>query len=364
MLKNKLDFKLINLAIIVLIIYLMYQTCNIWLGLLSIILKVTAPFFFAFILAYVLYPYLKFLTDHKVPKPLAVGIVILTVLVVLGLIIGLAFPLVFSQLSSLFNGIIAFVKEMSLKFDLNFGTLQESLSSSFNTIITKMGSIVSDGAINVIGVSMGYITIALISFSAAIYMLIDMDKIRESVKEFLSHKSRKLYRYVTLLDEQMKNYLIGFFKIVLISLFEYSIAFLIIGHPNALLLGFLAALASLIPYFGGIVTNIIAAITAFVISPALFIRTIITFVILSTVDGYVINPLVYGKTNQVHPLVVILSVFIGGTLFGVLGIILSLPVAIILITTYKYFKEDINDKIEDMKVSKKKRSVKKSKTVE
>lgn len=364
MLKNKLDFKLINLALIVLIIYLMYQTSNIWIGLLAIILKVSAPFFFAFVLAYVLYPYLKFLTNHKIPKPLALGIVILTVLAVLGLIIGLGFPLVFSQLSSLFNGIIAFIKEISLKFDLNFGTLQESLSSSFNAIMAKMSSIVSDGAINVIGVSVGYITVSLIAFSAAIYILVDMEKIRESIKRFLSRKSRKLYRYVTLLDEQMKNYLGGFFKIVLISVFEYSIAFLIIGHPNALLLGFLAALASLIPYFGGIFTNIIAAITAFVISPALFIRTIITFIILSTLDGYVINPLVYGKTNQVHPLVVILSVFVGGTLFGVLGIILSLPVAIILITTYKYFKEDINVKIEDIKDSKKKRSVKKSKTVE
>lgn len=364
MIKNKLDFKLINFALIVLIIFLMYQTANIWLGLVNIILKVSAPFFFAFILAYVLHPYLKFLEKHKVPKTLAVIIVLITVLVILGFIIGLAFPLVFSQLSSLLNGIIAFIKEISLKFDLNVGTLQSTLSTSFNKIIERMGTLVSDGAINVINVSIGYITLALISFSAAIYMLIDMDKIRESVKTFLRRKSKKVYRYISLLDEQMKNYLGGFFKIVLITVFEYSIAFLIIGHPNALLLGVLAALASLIPYFGGIITNIIAAVTAFVISPSLFIRTIITFIILSSLDGYVINPLVYGKTNQVHPLVVILSVFIGGTLFGVLGIILSLPVAIILITTYKYFKEDINDKIEDIKVTKKRRSVKKSKTVE
>ena len=363
MLKNKLDFKLINLALIVLIIFLMYQTANVWIGLLGILLKVSAPFFFAFVLAYVLHPYLKFLINHKIPKPIAVIIVLLTVLIVLGGVIGLAFPLAFSQISSLLNGIIAFIKEISLKFDVNFGTLQDTLATSFNKIIERMGTLVSDGAINVINVSIEYITVALISFSAAIYMLIDMDKIRESIKSFLKRKSKKVYRYVSLLDEQMKNYLGGFFKIVLITVFEYSIAFLIIGHPNALLLGILAAFASLIPYFGGIITNIIAAITAFVISPALFIRTIITFIILSTLDGYVINPLVYGKTNQVHPLVVILSVFVGGTLFGVLGIILSLPVAIILITTYKYFKEDINVKIEDIKVTKKRKSVKKSKTV-
>lgn len=354
MLKNKLDFKLINLALIVLIIFLMCQTSNIWLGLLGITIKLLGPLFFGFIIAYALHPFKKFLIDHNVPKTLAIIIVIVTVLVVLGLIIGLAVPLVFNQLSSLFNGIIAFIKEISLKFDINVGGLQDTLSTTFNGIIERMGTVVSDGAINVINVSVGYITTAFITLSAAMYILIDMDKVRFEVARFLKRKSKKMYRYVELLDEQMKCYLSGFFKIVLISLFEYSLAFLIIGHPNALLLGILAALGSLIPYFGGIFVNIIAAITAFVVSPALFIRTIITFAILSTLDGYVINPLVYGKTNQVHPLVVVLSVFVGGTLFGIVGIILSLPVAILLIATYKYFKEDISGKIGDIRGNTKK----------
>ena len=107
------------------------------------------------------------------------------------------------------------------------------------------------------------------------------------------------------------------------------------------MLGTLAGVGNLIPYFGGIITNIIAAITAFVISPELFLKTCIIFLIFSAVDGYVINPWVYGKSNKVHPLVVIISVFAGGILFGIMGIILSLPVAIVLLATYKFFKEDI-----------------------
>ena len=96
MLKNKLDFKLINFALITLIIFLMYQTSNIWLGLTGIILKIITPLFFAFILAYVLHPYLKFLMDRKIPKSISVIIVILTVLVVLGLILGIAASMLFS----------------------------------------------------------------------------------------------------------------------------------------------------------------------------------------------------------------------------------------------------------------------------
>jgi len=71
--------------------------------------------------------------------------------------------------------------------------------------------------------------------------------------------------------------------------------------------------------------------------------------VLSTVDGYVINPLVYGKSNKIHPLLVIISVFIGGALFGIMGIIISLPTAIIIVTTYRYFEEDLKDKIEDIR---------------
>ena len=51
--------------------------------------------------------------------------------------------------------------------------------------------------------------------------------------------------------------------------------------------------------------------------------------------------MVYGKTNKVHPLVVITSVFAGGILFGIFGIIISLPLSILLIATIKFFKDDI-----------------------
>ena len=168
-----------------------------------------------------------------------------------------------------------------------------------------------------------------------------MDKIREIIKEYLRTKSIKTYNYVATLDKEMEMYLSGFMKIVIISFFEYSIIYTIIGHPNAVLLGGLAAFGNLIPYFGGIITNLIAAITAFVISPELFVKTCIVFIIFSSIDGYLINPLVYGKTNKVHPLVVITSVFAGGILLGILGIIISLPLSILIIASVKYFKSDL-----------------------
>ncbi len=349
MLKNKLDYKLLNTAIIMVIIFLLYQTGNLWMGILGKIGSIIFPFFLAFIFAYALYPVLKYLESKKIPKGIALTIIIATLLLLVGLVIAIIVPMIFKELPSLFSGIISFIKEISTKFSIDSSSIQTTLQSSFNSIISSMGKYVSDGAINLIGVSLNYLTIIFIAFAASIYLLMDMDKIRYGVKKYLRKKSKKMYGYVLTLDTQMKNYLVGFTRIIFITFFEYTIVYSIIGHPNAILLGVLAMMANLIPYFGGVITNTIAAITSFVISPSLFWKTVVTFLILSSIDGYVINPFVYGKTNKVHPLVVILSVFAGGILFGVIGILLSLPLAIIIITTIQYFDEDFKNKIEDIK---------------
>lgn len=341
MIKNKIDFKLINLILIFLGIFLIYQTKNFWIGAVTLIWKITLPFIIAFVLAYALYPLVKKLIDKKIPKSFAIIIVVGSLaLLVVGMLL-LSAPILVDQTRSLFNGIVAFLKELSINYNINFKTLQDTLSGNFNSILETLGNYISNGAINVISVSLDYISKLFIIFTSFVYFLIDMDKIRSLSKEYFKSKSDKVFNYIKLLDDEMEKYLSGFLKIVCISFFEYSILYTLIGHPNSLLLGGLAAFGNLIPYFGGIITNIIAAITAFVISPELFIKTCIVFVICSGIDGNVINPLVYGKTNKVHPLVVIISVFAGGVLFGVLGIIISLPFSILLIATFKYFKNDL-----------------------
>lgn len=357
MLKDKLDFKLLNCAIIMVIIFLIYITGNLWIGLISKLWVVCFPFLLAFIIAYALYPLLVFLRRNKIPKLLAIIFILVMVIAILSIFGIIVFPLLFGQLNSLFSSIIEFLKEFSFDNNINFSMLQETLSNTFNDIVVKLGQYVSNGAINVIGVSLGYLSTALIAFSASMYFLSDMDRIRAGAKRYLKRKSKKMFNYVLILDKEMHSYLVGFLRVMIISVIEYTVAYTIIGHPNAILLGSLAMISGLIPYFGGIFNNLIAAITAFVISPTLFFRTIIVFIVLSAIDGYVINPLVYGKTNKVHPLIVIMSVFIGGALFGIIGVIAALPVAITLITTFKFFKGDLKDKIEDIKEENNKKTV-------
>lgn len=360
--KNKLDLKLVNLALITLILFLIYQMYEFWGGFLIKIWTVLMPFAIAFILAYILYPVLKFLQNKGLPKPLALIIVLLTLGSILSILGLLVIPLLIEQLSSLFNNIILFVREFSTKHDLQFGPLQESLTTTFNSIIITLGNYVSDGAINIINMSLNVITNVLIILSVSIYFLIDMDNIWDWFKNYLSTKNPKTYLYFVMLDEEMKSYLTGISKIMCITFFEYTIAYSLIKHPNALLLGLLASLSNMIPFFGAMIVNIIALITSAVNLPfpGLFIKTFIAIAIISIADTYVINPNVFKRSNRIHPIIIILSVFAGGYLFGVIGIFLSLPFSIMLITIYKFYKTDIHSKINDIKEKTTKKNIKKS----
>ncbi|MCI9110853.1 MAG: AI-2E family transporter [Bacilli bacterium] len=340
--KRQLDYKLVNLVLLVLLIYLVYQTRSFWLGVVSMLKDILLPFFIAFIIAYAIYPLIASLTKRNVPKALAMIIVIGGLGLIFGLLGYLIFPVFTEQIGSLFNGIITFFKELAVDYNINFSMLQKQLSGTFDETLENIGNYISDGAIDMIGASFSIISNFFIIIAAVIYFLIDMEKIRNGIRKFVIRRNKKFYLYLSLLDKELNLYLSGFIKIVIISFFEYLALYSIIGHPNALMLGTLAAFGNLIPYFGGIITNIIAAITAFVISPELFVKTIIIFVIFSAVDGYVINPFVYGKTNKVHPLVVIISVFAGGIIGGIVGIIFALPTAIVILATIKFYKEDIN----------------------
>lgn len=342
MLKNKLDYKLVNLVLISLIVFLLYQTGNLWTGVIGKILEITLPFLFAFAIAYALYPFLQIMNEKKIPKWAGVTIIVVLILLLVFLVGYLITTVMLGQLSSLFGNIMKFISSLeNTSLDFNFAGLESSLSDTFKTILSQFGTYVSDGAINLIDSSISFLSTLLIVFASFIYFLIDMDTIREEIKFFFKKRSKKTFDYVRTLDIEMKKYLSGLVQIIIITLIEYTLVYTIIGHPNAILLGFLAALANLIPYFGGIIVNVIAAITAVVVSPTLLIKTIIAFAILSSVDSYVINPTVYGKTNSMHPLVTIIALFAGGILFGILGVFISFPLAIIVVTTYKYYKNDI-----------------------
>jgi len=349
--KDRINFKLLNLLIIIAIVVLIYLIKGLWLGVVGKIFEIIFPFLIAFGVAYALYPLVVKLQKKGLPKWLSIAIVCFLGIAFIASIVILIVPLLYDQTLLFLSNISAFVSDIATKYEINLGVLQSSISDISTDIIKSLGTYISDGAINLVNASIGVITSLIIIIFAAVYFLIDMEKIRNGVKDNLRSR-KKYYNYVKTLDEEVSMYFVGLGRNIIIQLIEYTTIFFLIGHPNYLILGILASFTTIIPYFGGLIVNILALLIASVISTKLFILTLIVCIVCPQIDGYIIGPKVYGKTNRLHPLVNIFAVFAGGILWGFWGIVVSLPIAITLITTYKYFKKDISGKIEELKENK------------
>ena len=351
MFKDKLNYKLLNILILAAIIYIGILTSNLWLGAIKKIISILIPFVVAFAIAYSFYPIVKKLKKKGLSNGISVAIVAGSVFLIFTILMVATVPILYEQLVLLSQSIASIVSDIQTKFAVNLGDFKSTLDGLLNGLIGSLGNVISSGAGQFLSNSVGFVTNGIITAILSVYFLADMEKIRAEVKKILARdkKHKKLYNYVKTVDNQLVQYLTGVVTFVAILFVEYSLIFLLIGHPNWLLLGILVAVASLIPYFGGLIANIVAVILASVVSLPLFIMTLIVCLIFPNIDGYVIQPRIFGKTNNINPLATIFSIIVGGSLFGVPGIIVAIPAYIVISTTFNFYKEDIFDKLEDIK---------------
>ena len=338
--KNKLNYRIINLAALMLLLYIGVTNIGLWWGIFTKIVSVLAPFIVGFAFAYALTPLVRFL-DKKLPRGMAVVIVILGSLLIVFGIIAITLPLLYDQLSLLIKMIIEVLNNFSDKFNINVGSFEIKITDYLTDTLKEIGSVTGSTTMNVLSKSFDFMGKFIVGFVGFVYFLVDMDKIRKSFKDLLKSNSKRSFEYVKCMDVEITNYLKGLEIFMVIQLFEYSFLFFIVGHPNWLILGILACITTVIPYFGGLITNIIAIILASVVSLPLVIATTIICLIFPQLDGYLISPKVYGKTNNVNPLITIMVVSVGGTLAGVVGIIVALPIYLLIRTTYHFFKKDL-----------------------
>lgn len=353
--ENKVNFKLLNILIIITIVCMLYFIRGLWIGLVTNIFNIVAPFLLAFAVAYVIYPLVKKLIDAGAPKWLAILTVCILGFGSVFIIIILTVPLMYEQTLLFISNISMFLSDLSTKYEINFGALQTTLTDFSSNIISSIGNVISDGAISVVNSSVSVVTTGIVVICSAVYFLIDMNKIRDGVKRYLSRKNRRVCAYLTKLDDELTKYIGGMGLTILIQVVEYTLAFLIIGHPNYLILGILSGISAIIPWFGGFLVAVISLLVSSVISTKMFILTVIICIICPILDGNVIGPKVYGKTNNLHPLLVIFAVSAGGAIGGFWGIVISLPIAIIIKTTYNFYQRDIDKKIRVMKKEKTKK---------
>ncbi|MDD6244728.1 MAG: AI-2E family transporter [bacterium] len=349
MYKNRINYKLLNFLILMGLLYICVTNIGTWFQIFSKIVSVCLPFIIAFAIAYALHPLEKKLEEKGVRKSLAITFLVVMTLLIVVALIAVTLPLIYQQLISFTSSFGSVIDEVSRKFNLDLSNFESTAQDSLNQLIGSLGSILQKGTIDVVGKTVSILGQSVIVLVVTIYFLSYMDRIRHTVKKFLKSLENRSYDYVKALDIEISNYLKGLGLFMVIQFFEYSIVFFIAGHPNWLLFGILASLTTVIPYFGGLITNILALITASAISSKVFFATLIICLIFPQLDGYLISPKVYGKTNNVNPLVTIMVVSVGGTLGGMLGIVVALPIYILISSSYRFFKKDIERGVRKVK---------------
>ena len=341
MFSKKFNYGVINSAFLMLLIYMGIKNIGLCWGFLTKSVVVISPFLVGFAFAYAFTPLVRLLQDKGLSRGMSCLIVIIGVVLLLIGLLAITLPMLYDQLSLLLKMIIEVLNNVSNKFHLNIGSFEIQIKDYLNGAIKEIGNFTSSTTVDILNKSFSFIGKFIICFVGFIYFLLDMKKIRSGVKELLVAYNKRLFDYIKLMDIEITNYLEGLEIFMVIQFVEYSLLFLIIGHPNWLVLGLLACVTTVIPYFGGLITNIIAIILASVVSLPLVIATTVICLIFPQVDGYIISPKVYGKTNNVNPLITIMAVSIGGTVAGVWGIILALPIYLLLRTTFLFFRKDL-----------------------
>jgi predicted PurR-regulated permease PerM len=169
------------------------------------------------------------------------------------------------------------------------------------------------------------------------YLLAEKRGIQSHWTNYLPIANSKFKDEVVFVIDSANTYMIAFFRgQVLVAICDgimYSIGFLIIGLPYAVLLGVVAVFLTLIPFLGAIVTCAVALLLALVqfgdwLHPLL---VLVVFAVVQTIEGFVVAPKILGDKVGLHPLTIIIAVMAGTTLMGgILGGILAIPLTALL----------------------------------
>ena len=197
-----------------------------------------------------------------------------------------------------------------------------------------------------LGVVIGLVLVPFYGF----YLLLEQRKIETKWMDYLPVRDSNFKNELVFVLRSFENYLVAFFRgQVLVGICEgilYTIGFLIIGLPYALLLGAAATVLTIIPFLGAIVLSIISLIIAVVhfgdwLHPLLVLAVV---VVVQTLESVVISPKIMRGRVGLHPLTIIVAVMAGTTLLGgLLGGILAIPLTAamkVILTRYVWKKRD------------------------
>lgn len=301
------------------------------ISLLVFMKSFLVPLTYGLLIALIVYPIFKKLVDWKIPASLSIIISVFSVIVVLGVIVFIFFLLIKAinkELPELTNLLQSSFIEAQQWIEINLGVSIAEQSMMANDMKSKLTS-------NIDKIISG-------SFSVAFSVLLNLVIIPLYAILFLFYRKILVNFVSSLIGEKYKNdlplilsetihiyfrYIKGMLLVYLIVGILNSIGLLILGVDYAILLGMITAFMTIIPYFGIIISSILPitlvwAETNNVLYP---MGVIAVFSVVQYLEANIIFPYIVGKQLGINTLIALATIFAGGVIWGVQGMILFLP---------------------------------------
>ncbi|AWA30667.1 AI-2E family transporter [Flavobacterium magnum] len=218
------------------------------------------------------------------------------------------------------------ISKITSKLDFNF------IPAFLNSVLGTLSSF-----------GMGLASVLFITF----FFLKDKISFIIGIKKILpDNHEEKILNSLNKINDLLSRYFIGLLLQLFIVFVMYWIVLLIFGIENGFVIAFLCAVLNIIPYIGPLIGSVLAAILTMISNLGLDFQTeilpktiyvVIGFAVVQFIDNNFSQPIIFSKSTNSHPLEIFLAILIGGFLFGVLGMIVAVPVYTMLKVIGKEF---------------------------
>jgi predicted PurR-regulated permease PerM len=312
------------------------------IGFLYLSKSILVPLLIAFLLAYAFDPVVGYLEKNGVRRWLGIWVIFLLIVAVVFLFLFFVIPVIQEQIARAverFPGYIDYIREKMIptieqKLGIHFPTtfkemsetilprLKEQAPNVFQPVTVFILAFFSNTARFLVAL----INLVVIPF-AFYYLLKDFDRLKEGVVEYVPPRHRpEFYKRMKEIDHSLGGFIRGQALVILFLAVFYGLGLTFIGVDLAFVLGIIAAIGEIVPYIGfivGLSLSILIAVLQFqdFLHP---FYIVLLFGAIQSIQGLLIAPLVMGHSVGLHPLIVISAIYVGGDLFGFIGVLFPL----------------------------------------
>ena len=297
---------------------------------------------------------------EKIKRPLCMVLSIVTILLILTIVVGTVLPQMTVTIKDVGSKIPGFVEDVIDELTMlskNYPELAEYAASlenmeiNWDSIADSIIGFLKNGATNVIsstvnmasGLISGVVNF-VISFIFAIYILSQKEKLADQGKRivtaYLSEKAAsQTLKVCGMLQKNFSSFVTGQCVEAVILGAMFIVAMSIFRMPYAFLVGVLIAFTALIPVVGAFIGCAVGAFLILIENPILALWFVVMFLVIQQIEGNLIYPKVVGNSVGLPAIWVLAAVSVGGSLFGVVGMLFFIP---LMSTAYALLRESVN----------------------